>query len=131
MDAAMQATAAMDENGVAPHAPSPVAPGPGTAGPLRVLLAERRASAHSDLSRRLASLGHEVLARVTSTQGAVDYAGFLCPDVVLVSPRNPLNIGAVARAMANFGLERLAVVAPFEAHWREARSAAGGSSGSS
>jgi DNA-binding NarL/FixJ family response regulator len=96
MDAAMQTTAAMDENGVAPHAPSPVAPGPGTAGPLRVLLAERRASAHSDLSRRLASLGHEVLARVTSTQGAVDYAGFLCPDVVLVSPVLEDGIGITA-----------------------------------
>ena len=44
-------------------------------------------------------------------------------DVVLVSPRNPLNIGAVARAMANFGFARLAVVAPYEPHWREARSA--------
>jgi len=30
-------------------------------------------------------------------------------EVVLVSPRNPLNIGAVARAMANFGFARLAV----------------------
>lgn len=46
-------------------------------------------------------------------------------EVVLVSPRNPLNIGAAARAMANFGLARLKVVAPFEAHWREARSAVG------
>jgi TrmH family RNA methyltransferase len=46
-------------------------------------------------------------------------------SVVLVSPRNPLNIGAVARAMANFGFSRLGVVAPFEAHWREARSAIG------
>ncbi len=46
-------------------------------------------------------------------------------DVVLVSPRNPLNIGAVARAMANFGLERLAVVDPYAPHWREARSAVG------
>lgn len=43
--------------------------------------------------------------------------------VVLVSPRNPLNIGAVARAMANFGFTDLAVVAPFAEHWREARSA--------
>ena len=99
MDAGMQSTAAMDENGVAPHPPSPVAQGsvtPGAAGPLRVLLAERRASAHSDLSRRLASLGHEVLARVTSTQGAVDYAGFLCPDVVLVSPVLEDGIGITA-----------------------------------
>ena len=46
-------------------------------------------------------------------------------DVVLVSPRNPLNIGAAARAMANFGFAQLAVVAPFEAHWREAKSAVG------
>jgi tRNA/rRNA methyltransferase len=48
-----------------------------------------------------------------------------CIDVVLVSPRNPLNIGAVARAMANFGFERLTVVAPYAPHWREARSAVG------
>lgn len=48
-----------------------------------------------------------------------------CLEVVLVSPRNPLNIGAAARAMANFGFSRLSVVAPFEAHWREARSAVG------
>jgi tRNA/rRNA methyltransferase len=46
-------------------------------------------------------------------------------DVVLVSPRNPLNIGAAARAMANFGFERLAVVTPFAPSWREARSAVG------
>jgi TrmH family RNA methyltransferase len=46
-------------------------------------------------------------------------------DVVLVSPRNPLNIGAAARAMANFGFQRLSVVAPFDPTWREARSAIG------
>lgn len=46
-------------------------------------------------------------------------------EVVLVSPRNPLNIGAVARAMANFGFSHLTVVAPYEPHWREARSAVG------
>ncbi len=46
-------------------------------------------------------------------------------EVVLVSPRNPLNIGAAARAMANFGFSRLTVVAPFAPHWREARSAIG------
>lgn len=45
--------------------------------------------------------------------------------VVLVNPRNPLNIGAVARAMANFGFRDLAVVSPWEASWREARSAVG------
>ncbi len=45
--------------------------------------------------------------------------------VVLVRPRNPLNIGAAARAMANFGLEDLVVVAPYEPVWQEARSAVG------
>lgn len=45
--------------------------------------------------------------------------------VVLVRPRNPLNIGAAARAMANFGLNDLAVVEPYPASWREARSAVG------
>jgi TrmH family RNA methyltransferase len=46
-------------------------------------------------------------------------------DIVLVSPRNPLNIGAVARAMAHFGFDDLIVVDPFEPHWQEARSAVG------
>jgi tRNA/rRNA methyltransferase len=46
-------------------------------------------------------------------------------EIVLVSPRNPLNVGAVARAMANFGFTRLTVVAPFAPHWREAQSAVG------
>lgn len=45
--------------------------------------------------------------------------------VVLVRPRNPLNIGAAARAMANFGFDDLVVVAPFDPVWREARSAVG------
>lgn len=46
-------------------------------------------------------------------------------DVVLVSPRNPLNIGAAARAMANFGFSRLSIVAPFAENWMEAKSAVG------
>jgi TrmH family RNA methyltransferase len=45
--------------------------------------------------------------------------------IVLVNPRNPLNIGAVARAMANFGFSHLSVVGAYETHWREARSAVG------
>ena len=43
--------------------------------------------------------------------------------VVLVRPRNPINIGACARAMANFGLSNLVVVDPFEPVWKETRSA--------
>ena len=35
-----------------------------------------------------------------------------CPIVVLVEPQLPENIGAAARAMANFGLSRLRLVAP-------------------
>jgi len=45
--------------------------------------------------------------------------------VVLVATRNPLNIGAAARAMRNFGAVRLRVVNPYEASFREARSAVG------
>jgi TrmH family RNA methyltransferase len=45
--------------------------------------------------------------------------------VVLVSPRNPLNIGAAARAMSNFGFLRLRVVNPYEANFLEAKSAVG------
>lgn len=47
--------------------------------------------------------------------------------VVLVSARNPLNIGAAARAMSNFGFPRLRVVNPYEVAFREARSAVGAS----
>jgi len=45
--------------------------------------------------------------------------------VVLVATRNPLNIGAAARAMSNFGVGCLRVVNPYEAAFREARSAIG------
>jgi TrmH family RNA methyltransferase len=47
--------------------------------------------------------------------------------VVLVSSRNPLNIGAAARAMSNFGFQRLRVVNPYAPSFREARSAVGAS----
>jgi tRNA/rRNA methyltransferase len=45
--------------------------------------------------------------------------------VVLVAARNPLNIGAAARALSNFGFRYLRVVNPYEAAFREARSAVG------
>jgi tRNA/rRNA methyltransferase len=45
--------------------------------------------------------------------------------IVLVRTRNPLNIGAVARAMQNFGARELRLVTPYEASFREARSAVG------
>ena len=47
--------------------------------------------------------------------------------VVLVATRNPLNIGAAARALSNFGFHHLRLVTPFEPAFREARSAVGAS----
>ena len=47
--------------------------------------------------------------------------------VVMVATRNPLNLGAAARAMSNFGFTRLRVVNPFPAAFRDARSAVGAS----
>jgi len=44
---------------------------------------------------------------------------------LLVRPRNPLNIGAAARAMANFGFREMVVVAPHGPVWQETRSAVG------
>jgi tRNA/rRNA methyltransferase len=48
--------------------------------------------------------------------------------IVLVRTRNPLNLGAAARAMSNFGFLHLRVVKPYETAFREARSAVGGAS---
>jgi tRNA/rRNA methyltransferase len=45
--------------------------------------------------------------------------------VVLVSPRNPLNIGAAARAMSNFDFFDLRLVRPYDVAYKEARSAVG------
>lgn len=45
--------------------------------------------------------------------------------IVLVSARNPLNIGAAARAMSNFGFLRLRVANCYAPSFREARSAVG------
>ena len=54
---------------------------------------------------------------------APDLFDRLC--VVLVATRNPLNIGAAARAMSNFGFTHLRVVNPYDVAFREARSAVG------
>jgi TrmH family RNA methyltransferase len=45
--------------------------------------------------------------------------------VVLVDVRNPLNIGAAARAMSNFGFQHLRVVNPYDVAFEGARSAVG------
>jgi tRNA/rRNA methyltransferase len=44
---------------------------------------------------------------------------------VLVRPRNPLNIGAAARAVSNFGARHLRLVNPYAVAFREVRSAVG------
>ncbi len=43
--------------------------------------------------------------------------------VVLVSPRNPLNIGAAARAMSNFGIFELRLINAYKVAFLEAKSA--------
>ena len=48
--------------------------------------------------------------------------------VVLVGASNPLNIGAAARAMSNFGFLRLRVVNAYDVAFREAKSAVGAAS---
>jgi TrmH family RNA methyltransferase len=49
-------------------------------------------------------------------------------SVVLVETSNPLNIGAAARAMSNFGFLQMRVVNPYDVAFREARSAVGAAS---
>ncbi len=72
-------------------------------------------------------------SRVTSFSVVVNYSLLLAPPefdrlrVVLVNTRNPLNIGASARAMSNFGFLHLRVVNPFQLAFREASSAVGAS----
>jgi TrmH family RNA methyltransferase len=53
----------------------------------------------------------------------IPYEGALPLVVVLVAPRNPLNIGAVARAMSNFGFGDLRLVDAYDVAFQEAKSA--------
>jgi len=64
----------------------------------------------------------KIRGKISRLRSASELAGL---SVVLVSTRNPLNIGAVARAMSNFGFFSLRLVNPFEPSFREARSAVG------
>jgi tRNA/rRNA methyltransferase len=45
--------------------------------------------------------------------------------IVLVDTRNPLNIGAAARAISNFGFSNLRLVHPYDVAFQNARSAVG------
>jgi len=76
---------------------------------------------HCGLPRQHSELPHTTMNSLLSKSQRDRF------EVVLASPRNPLNIGAAARAMANFGFQRLSVVAPYEPHWCEAKSAVGAS----
>jgi tRNA/rRNA methyltransferase len=67
------------------------------------------------------------LARMTYNKNPVPPAELSRLRVVLVAPRNPLNIGAAARAMSNFGFQTLRLVNPYAPSFREARSAVGAS----
>jgi len=45
--------------------------------------------------------------------------------IVLVDIRNPLNIGAAARAVSNFGFSHFRLVHPYDVAFQGARSAVG------
>ncbi|HEU5022377.1 MAG TPA: TrmH family RNA methyltransferase [Bryobacteraceae bacterium] len=68
--------------------------------------------------------GDARLARSGVSWDAHNITGELA--VILVSTRNPLNIGAAARAVANFGFSDLRLVEPYDVAFREAVSAVGG-----
>ena len=70
------------------------------------------------------SAGESTCRRIESLPGLSKLDALV---VVLVRPRNPLNIGAAARAMSNFGAHRLRLVNPYAPGFREARSAVGAS----
>ena len=72
--------------------------------------------------RLLSDFARKSLARIDGLPSSPDLNGLV---VVLVRPRNPLNIGAAARAMTNFGAFHLRVVNPYLLAFREARSAVG------
>lgn len=84
-------------------------------------------------SRRSLHQGFFLLNRILLELNGSVQEGAPLPDstqldrlaVVLVATRNPLNIGAAARAMSNFGFLNLRVVNPYEVAFREARSAVG------
>src|SRR6201996_456837 len=83
------------------------------------------------MPERCAARCQALLALRTAPAGCIRLATLAYPDnlrVVLVATRNPLNIGAAARAMSNFGFLRMRVVNPYDAGFREARSAVGASS---
>lgn len=71
------------------------------------------------------------MGRTTPAGAAVKWSHLPVPSefdrlrVVLVDARNPLNIGAAARAMSNFGFSHLRVVNPYEVAFQGARSAVG------
>jgi TrmH family RNA methyltransferase len=87
-------------------------------------LRQRPFSPHLRFPYVFTSLFHRFSPAVNSSLLS-PYAEFDHLRIILVEPRNPLNIGAAARAMSNFGFSHLRVVNPYELAFREARSAVG------
>src|SRR5229473_1900717 len=87
----------------------------------------------SPLVREIYDSGASPFCENVWTTSALEWSPLTTPaqfdrlHVVLVATRNPLNIGAAARAMSNFGFPRLRLVNPYEPAFREARSAVGAS----
>jgi TrmH family RNA methyltransferase len=80
------------------------------------------------LMMRLATLTHRNCVFTRRRIGALPRTTKLDNlRVVLVATRNPLNLGAAARAMSNFGILHLRVVNTYALAFREARSAVGAS----
>src|SRR5438876_5473751 len=75
--------------------------------------------------KRLPPCGVSLLLSCCKLVSVFPNADSDCLRLILVAPRNPLNIGAAARAMSNFGFFHLRVVNPYELAFREARSAVG------
>jgi DNA-binding NarL/FixJ family response regulator len=81
---------------------SKAAPHANGAASYRIVLGDRRISAHQELSARLTRSGHEVVACVVSLRAALELAERLKPDAVLFSPHLEDGLG-VAAAMACTG----------------------------
>src|SRR5438128_3005243 len=84
-----------------------------------------RCSARAEVANRALSLRRRRMRPTRRKMAGLVNSELDHLRVVLVDARNPLNIGAAARAMSNFGVRRLRVVNPYEVAFREARSAMG------
>src|SRR5205814_333801 len=87
---------------------------------LRIRCRPNAEVAGSRMGRRRPGPSISIVECVVSVRNTLDQL-----RVVLIDVRNPLNIGAAARAMSNFGAYQLRLVNPYQVAFREARSAVG------